>query len=67
MSIKILVYGIMLLASTFAVTGIKINDIFKTNHIWEARIFTCILIMALTYLSGSLILQIIDVFVNINL
>ena len=67
MSIKIIVYGIMLLCSTFAVTGIKINGIFKTNHIWEARLFTALLIMSLTYLSGSLILQIVDVFTNINL
>ncbi|MBR6073398.1 MAG: hypothetical protein IKP76_03665 [Bacilli bacterium] len=67
MSIKILVYGIMLLVSTFAVSGIKINGIFKTNHIWEARFFTGLLIMSITYLSGSLILQIIDVFTNINL
>lgn len=67
MSIKILVYGIMLLTSTFAVSGIKINNIFKTNHIWEARIFTALLIMSITYLSGSLILQIIDVFTNIAL
>ena len=67
MSIKILVYGLMLLTSTFAVSGIKVNGIFKTNHIWEARIFTALLIISLTYLSGSLILQIIDVFTNINL
>jgi uncharacterized membrane protein YwzB len=63
MSIKILVYGIMLLVSTFAVSGININNIFKTNHIWEARIFTTLIIMALTYLSGSLILDILNIFI----
>ena len=63
MSIKILVYGIMLLVSTFAVSGININNIFKTNHIWEARIFTTLIIMALTYLSGSLILDILKIFI----
>ena len=67
MSIKILVYGIMLLCSTFAVSGMKLNGLFKTNHIWEARIFIALLIMSITYLSGTLILQIIDVFTNINL
>ena len=65
MSVKILVYGIMLLVSVFAVTGININGIFKTNHIWEARIFTALFIMSLTYLSGSLILEIINVFSNL--
>ena len=65
MSVKILVYGIMSLISVFAVTGININGIFKTNHIWEARIFTTLLIMSLTYLSGSLILEIINVFSNL--
>ena len=63
MSIKILVYGIMLLVSTFAVSGININNIIKTNHIWEARIFTTLTIMALTYLSGSLILDILNIFI----
>jgi uncharacterized membrane protein YwzB len=63
MSIKILVYGIILLVSTFAVSGININNIFKTNHIWEARIFTTLIIMALTYLSGSLILDILNIFI----
>jgi uncharacterized membrane protein YwzB len=65
MSVKILVYGIMSLISVFAVTGININGMFKTNHIWEARIFTTLLIMSLTYLSGSLILEIINVFSNL--
>ena len=62
MSVKILVYGIMLLISVFAVTGININNLFKTNHIWEARIFTILLVMSLTYLSGSLILDILSIF-----
>jgi uncharacterized membrane protein YwzB len=62
MNIKILVYGIMLLISVFAVTGINISNLFKTNHIWEARAFTALLIMALTYLSGSLIIDIINIF-----
>ena len=61
MNIKILVYGIMLLISVFAVTGININNLFKTNHIWEARIFTILLVMSLTYLSGSLILDILNI------
>jgi len=65
MSVKILVYGIMSLISVFAVTGININGMFKTNHIWEARIFTTLFIMSLTYLSGSLILEIINVFSNL--
>jgi len=62
MNIKILVYGIMLLISVFAITGININNLFKTNHIWEARIFTILLVMSLTYLSGSLILDILSIF-----
>jgi uncharacterized membrane protein YwzB len=63
MSVKIIVYGIMSLISVFAVTGININGMFKTNHIWEARIFTTLIIMALTYLSGSLILDILNIFI----
>jgi len=63
MSLKILVYGIMLFVSVFAVTGIDINRIIKTNHIWEYRVLITLLIMSLTYLSGSLILEILYVFI----
>ena len=62
MSIKILVYGIMMLISVFAVTGIDINRFIKTNHIWEYRFLLILLIMSLTYLSGSLILDILSIF-----
>ncbi|MCR4581338.1 MAG: hypothetical protein K5666_02375 [Bacilli bacterium] len=65
MNVKILVYGIMLLVSVFAVSGININGIFKTNHIWEARVFTALIILGLTYLSGSLIMELVNVFTNI--
>ena len=63
MSIKILVYGLMLFVSVFAVTGINIETIIKKNHVWEARFLSALLIMSLTYLSGSLILEIINVFI----
>ena len=63
MNIKILVYGIMLFVSVFAVTGINTNNLFKTNHIWEARVFTALLIMSITYLSGSLILDLLNIFI----
>jgi len=63
MNIKILVYGIMLFVSVFAVTGINTNNLFKTNHIWEARAFTALLIMSITYLSGSLILDLLNIFI----
>ena len=65
MSVKILVYGIMLLISVFAVTGINTDHIFKTNHVWEAKFFTALLILSLTYMSGTLILEIINVFTNL--
>ena len=63
MSIKILVYGLMLFVSVFAVTGINIESIIKKNHIWEARFLSALLIMSLTYLSGSLILEILNIFI----
>ena len=65
MSIKILVYGIMLLISVFAVSGMNVNSLFKTNHVWEARTFTALLILGLTYLSGTLIIEVINVFSNL--
>jgi len=65
MNIRILIYGIMLFISVFAVSGININSIFKTNHVWEARAFTALIIIGLTYLSGSLIIDLINIFSNL--
>lgn len=51
MKIKLILYTISLLSSTFAVSGLDINHLFKTNHVWEARIFNLLLIFALAFLT----------------
>jgi len=60
MKIEFIIYTICLFCSVFAVSGMNINSLFKHNHIFEARMFIILLIMSLTYLSGSLIISVIN-------
>ena len=62
MIVKIIVYLVAMLCTTFAVTGINFNNFFKTNHIWEARFFIAILIMITSYLLTSFTFDIISLF-----
>ena len=50
MSLIITLYGISAMLSCFAVTGLNLNGLFKKGHIWEARIFTIILILCMTHI-----------------
>ncbi len=61
--VKFFVYALSLIISTFAVSGINFNNIIKRNHIWEARILSMVIILALTYLVANLIFDI----TNINI
>lgn len=58
MNANLLIYAVCLFASVFAVSGINIEKFVKTNAIWETRILAYLLIMSLTYLSGSLIISV---------
>ncbi|MBQ6840893.1 MAG: DUF1146 domain-containing protein [Bacilli bacterium] len=60
MSYKVYVYAFMLLASTFALSGINFENVFKRNRIWEARVLVMLLIAALTYLSSRFIISFIE-------
>lgn len=60
MGYKAIVYALMLLVSSFSLSGINYTGFFKTNHIWEARFFIIIITLALSYLSGSFIINFIE-------
>ena len=62
MAIKIIVYLVSMLCTTFAMTGINFDRFFKTNHVWEARFFIAIMIMCISYLLTSFTFDIISIF-----
>ena len=51
-----LLYLIVLGIVIWAMDGININNIFKKNRIYQARVFYIILIFSLTYLVTNFIL-----------
>ena len=52
---KLIVYMLVVLSTTFAVSGLNINKYFKPNRIWEARIFLAFLIISISQLVVSFI------------
>lgn len=55
---KLLVYIISLMLSSFAISGIQMNSIFKPNHVNEAKCFMVIVTLSLTYLLANFIIGI---------
>lgn len=60
MSYKVYIYALMLLASVFAISGINFDGIIKRSKVFESRVLVILLIMSLTYLSSSFIINIIE-------
>lgn len=52
---KLIVYLISLMLSIFALSGLNINYIFKTNHKNEAKCFFVLIAISLTYLVSQFI------------
>lgn len=55
-----IIYGISLMLSVFAVSGLNLNGIFKSGHIWEAKVFTVILIISITHILAQFAYTIIN-------
>lgn len=53
MSVKLLLYAVSILCSTFAISGLNINNIFKKGHMWEAKFFILMIIFGLSYLVAN--------------
>lgn len=60
MKIELIIYAISLLSSTFAVSGLKLDNIIRPNHIWEARFLSILLIFALSYLVSNFFISFIN-------
>ena len=61
MNYKIIVYAIMILLSTFIVSGLNINGIFKKNKKIEANLFIISLIIIMSYLLTNFIYDFIGI------
>lgn len=61
MFIKIVLYAITALVSSFAVSGINFDNFIKRNHIWEARFLAVIIILCLSYILTNFIYDIVSI------
>lgn len=60
MSFRTYIYIVSVLLSTFAISGINFNNVFRKNKVVEARIFVVLLVLALGYLVGSFVITFIE-------
>lgn len=60
MNFRTYIYIISVLLSTFAISGINFNNVFRKNKVIEARIFVILLVLALGYLVGTFIITFIE-------
>lgn len=52
-----LIYLIMLAIVIWSMEGLNINSIFKKNHVYQARVFYILIVLSVTYLSSSFIID----------
>lgn len=57
---RIIIYMVVVLSTTFAVSGLNINKYFKSNRVWEARIFIAFMIIAISQLVVSFIFNFLE-------
>jgi len=57
---NLLLYSIILVIVIWAIDGININRIFKTNRVYQARIFYIMIIFSITYLVTNFIIDFIN-------
>jgi len=52
-----LIYLIVLTIVIWTMEGVNINNIFKKDHVYQARVFYIIIVLSLSYLAGSFIIN----------
>ena len=57
---NLLLYSIVLVIVIWTMDGLNINHIFKTNRIYQARVFYIMIIFGLTYLVTNFIIDFIN-------
>ncbi|MCX4365157.1 MAG: hypothetical protein OSJ70_05230 [Bacilli bacterium] len=64
MSSKIVLYGLTLLVGAFIVPGLNLNNLFKKNHIWEARFLNVTLVIAISYILTNFLYDIVMILLS---
>lgn len=64
MSPKLVLYGLTLLVGAFITPGLNLNNLFKQNHVWEARLFNCTLVMTISYILTNFLYDIVMIFLS---
>ena len=54
---NLLLYILVLIMVIWAMDGININHIFKTNKIFQARVFYIMIVFSITYLVANFMLS----------
>ena len=54
---NLLLYVLVLIMVIWAMDGININHIFKTNKIFQARVFYIMIVFSITYLVTNFIIN----------
>ena len=54
---NLLLYVLVLILVIWAMDGININHIFKTNKIFQARVFYIMIVFSITYLVTNFIIE----------
>ena len=54
---NLLLYVIVLIVVIWAMDGVNINQLFKKNCVYQARVFYILLIFSLTYLVSNFLLS----------
>ena len=60
MNFRTYIYIVSVLLSTFAISGINFNNVFKKNKIIESRILVTMFALALGYLVGTFVITFIE-------
>lgn len=60
MNFKTYIYIVSVLLSTFAISGINFNNVFRKNKVIEAKILIVLLALALGYLVGTFVVTFIE-------
>lgn len=60
MNFRTYIYIVSVLLSTFAISGINFNNVFKKNKIIESRVLVIMFALALGYLVGTFVITFIE-------
>lgn len=60
MNFKTYIYIVSVLLSTFAISGINFNNVFRKNKVIEAKMLIVLLALALGYLVGTFVVTFIE-------